>query len=827
MSNLSIEHKKGEVNELKASLRNPAVERDPEKKREVVKRVIAYMTLGIDVSRLFTEMIMATSSKDLVIKKMVYLYVVNYASTNPELSILAINTFQKDCRDEDPMVRGLALRSFCSLRLNNIIEYLQKPIEDGLADPSAYVRKTATLACVKLHNLAPTLVADAGLVSKLRTALYDRDTSVIANAVCALEEIEGRRSKVEKQLVHHLLNRMREFNEWAQVVVLGLVARYAPAEPDETFAIMNLLEERLKHSNAAVVLATTKVFLNLTQDFPRVHQQVYARLRTPLVTLVHGGTVEQGYATLKHIALLAQRAPAVFAEEHKHFFCRFNEPTYVKLVKLDILTAVATPRNVSEIVEEVAEYVTDVDMAVSRRAVDVIGSIGARVTSAAKVVSDQLVAFLSIGLPHVSSEAVVAMRSLLRRHPELLQPAPGGGASSLAHSVGTFVRYTDEPEARVALLWIVGEFGEHIPEAPYILEPLIDEFGEEPASAVRLELLTAAVKLFVKRPPEMQAMLGSLLDAATTDARFTEVHDRAIFYYRLLEHDVQAAKVMFGDRPPVPKTFVEDMASEWQDRLFEEFNTLTVIYGLPSERFIKPGLSANAAARKELAQEAADEVARANASASAQAAREAHAINDEGSSNEEESSDDEDDSEEDDEDDSEEDEEANAAPPVRNGAAGSGSAGRAGAADSLMDLLGDISMPVEQPMQATPPKPNAPPPLTLTPAVTLDSNTFQAQWGALTETTTWTVPCSGNPTPQALVSALAAHNIKCMAFGTVGGQHKCYFYGQQPDGPVFLSELIVELASQSAKATVKCSAPDMRARFADMLSERVRVALAA
>ena len=53
-----IEHKKGEVNELKASLRNPAIDRDPEKKREAIKRVIAYMTLGIDVSKLFTEMIM-------------------------------------------------------------------------------------------------------------------------------------------------------------------------------------------------------------------------------------------------------------------------------------------------------------------------------------------------------------------------------------------------------------------------------------------------------------------------------------------------------------------------------------------------------------------------------------------------------------------------------------------------------------------------------------------------------------------------------------------------------------------------------------------------
>ena len=55
---MPTEHKKGEVNELKAQLRNPALDREPEKKREVIKRVIAYMTLGIDVSKLFSEMIM-------------------------------------------------------------------------------------------------------------------------------------------------------------------------------------------------------------------------------------------------------------------------------------------------------------------------------------------------------------------------------------------------------------------------------------------------------------------------------------------------------------------------------------------------------------------------------------------------------------------------------------------------------------------------------------------------------------------------------------------------------------------------------------------------
>ena len=165
------------------------------------------------------------------------------------------------------------------------------------------------------------------------------------------------------------LNRMRDFNEWAQCIVLEVVARYKPDEQQETFDIMNLLEERLKHSNSAVVLAATKVFLNLTQDMPQVHAQVYTRLKAPMLTLMTGGIFEQGFACLKHIALLTQRAPSVFSDDFKHFYCRYNDPACVKLLKLEIITTIATPANVSDIVEELSEYVTDTDNSVARGAV--------------------------------------------------------------------------------------------------------------------------------------------------------------------------------------------------------------------------------------------------------------------------------------------------------------------------------------------------------------------------------------------------------------------------------------------------------------------------
>ena len=95
-----------------------------EAKRALFRKVLQYMTLGIDVSGLMSGMIMCGACADLVIKKMLYLYTANYAELMPEMALLTINTLQKDCNDADPTVRGLALRAFCSLNVPNLIEYV-------------------------------------------------------------------------------------------------------------------------------------------------------------------------------------------------------------------------------------------------------------------------------------------------------------------------------------------------------------------------------------------------------------------------------------------------------------------------------------------------------------------------------------------------------------------------------------------------------------------------------------------------------------------------------------------------------------------------------
>ena len=54
---------------------------------------------------------------------------------------------------------------------------------------------------------------------------------------------------------------------------------------------------------------------------------------------------------------------------------------------------------------------------------------------------------------------------------------------------------------QASMIWIIGEYAERIDNADELLESFLENFPEEP-SQVQLQLLTATVKLFLKKPSE-------------------------------------------------------------------------------------------------------------------------------------------------------------------------------------------------------------------------------------------------------------------------------------------------------------------------------------
>jgi AP-2 complex subunit beta-1 len=85
----------GKVQELRQELLEIDAKKDHknQKRRTVLKKIVANMTMGNDMSPLFPDVMACMQISDLEIKKMVYLYLVNYAKAKPELVLMAVNSF--------------------------------------------------------------------------------------------------------------------------------------------------------------------------------------------------------------------------------------------------------------------------------------------------------------------------------------------------------------------------------------------------------------------------------------------------------------------------------------------------------------------------------------------------------------------------------------------------------------------------------------------------------------------------------------------------------------------------------------------------------------
>ncbi len=63
-----------------------------------------------------------------------------------------------------------------------------------------------------------------------------------------------------------------------------------------------------------------------------------------------------------------------------------------------------------------------------------------------------------------------------------------------------------------------------------------------PSSQVQLQLLTATVKLFLKKPTEnAQRMISLVLSCATNETDNPDLRDRAFIYWRLLSTDPEVS----------------------------------------------------------------------------------------------------------------------------------------------------------------------------------------------------------------------------------------------------------------------------------------------
>jgi len=572
--------KKGEIHELREELNNPKME----KKKDAVKKVIAAMTVGKDVSMLFTDVVNCIQTPNIELKKLVYLYLINYAKSQPDLAILAVNTFVKDTQDPNPLIRALAVRTMGCIRVDKIVEYLCEPLRKCLKDEDPYVRKTAAVCVAKLYDINGELVEEQGFLDMVYDLLGDSNPMVVSNAVASLAEISetselGQKVfQINTSTLQKMLAALNECTEWGQVFILDSLALYNPSESREAESIIERVTPRLQHANSAVVLSAVKVMIKYmdlitNQDTLKA---LYRKMAPPLVTLL-SSEPEIQYVSLRNINLIVQKRPTILAHEIKVFFCKYNDPIYVKMEKLEIMIKLASERNVDQVLMELKEYATEVDVEFVRRSVRAIGRCAIKLERAAERCIHVLLELIQTKVNYVVQEAVIVIKDIFRKFPNRYESIIG----TLCENLDTL----DEPEAKASMIWIIGEYAERIDNADELLESFLESFDDE-TPQVQLQMLTATVKLFLKRPAETQKMVQDVLTLATQDSDNPDLRDRGYIYWRLLSTDPEAAKqVVLAEKPQITDdSFSLDPTV--LDELISHLSTLAAIYHKPPSTFV-------------------------------------------------------------------------------------------------------------------------------------------------------------------------------------------------------------------------------------------------
>lgn len=565
-------------------------------KLDAMKRIVGTMASGKDVSDMFPAVVKNVVSKNIEIKKLVYVYLVRYAEEQQDLALLSIATFQRGLKDPNQLIRASALRVLSSIRVPMIVPIMMLSLKEAVSDMSPYVRKTAANAIPKLYSLDPEQ-KDA-LVEIIEKLLQDKTTLVAGSTVIAFEEVCPERIDLIHKNYRKLCNMLIDIDEWGQIAVINMLVRYArtqflnpnkhakAAPKDEKFypsseseksdeedddsedeekkpkpysmdpdhrLLLRNCQPLLQSRNSAVVMAIAKVYYHVA---PANEIGVVVKA---LVRLLRSHAEVQT-VVLSNIVTMSLQHKGLFDQYMKSFFVHAGDTKQVRKLKLEILTNLATEANIPVVLREFQTYVSNIDKEFAASTIQAIGRCASNIPEVADTCLAGLIRMLSNRDETVVSECIIVIK-------KLLQMGQKGHHDVITH-MAKLLEKIKVPMARASILWLIGEYSERIPKvAPDVLRKMAKSFSSED-DVVKLQILNLGAKLYVTNSKQTRTLNQYILQLAKYDQNF-DIRDRARFLRFLLfpgektegsaNLKKKAKKIFLAEKPaPVLQSLFKD-----------------------------------------------------------------------------------------------------------------------------------------------------------------------------------------------------------------------------------------------------------------------------
>lgn len=567
-------------------------------KLDAMKRIVGMIAKEKNASELFPAVVKNVASKNIEIKKLVYVYLMRYAEEQQDLALLSISTFQRALKDPNQLIRASALRVLSSIRVPIIVPIMMLAIKEASSDLSPYVRKNAAHAIQKLYSLDPE--QKEMLIEVIEKLLRDRSTLVAGSVVMAFEEVCPDRIDLIHKNYRKLCNLLVDVEEWGQVVIIHMLTRYARTQfvspwktdedvgdeynennfyesdeeqkekdrkvkktytmdPDHRLLLRNT-KPLLQSRNAAVVMAVAQLYWHLA---PKSEAGIISK---SLVRLLRSNREVQ-YIVLQNIATMSIQRKGMFEPYLKSFYVRSTDPTMIKTLKLEIMTNLANEANISTLLREFQTYVKSQDKQFAAATIQAIGRCATNISEVTDTCLNGLVCLLSNRDEIVVAESVVVIKKLLQT-----QPAHHG---EIIKHMAKLLDNITVPVARASILWLIGEYCERVPKiAPDVLRKTAKSFTNED-DLVKLQILNLGAKLYLTNSKQTKLLTQYVLNLGKYDQSY-DIRDRTRFIRQLIVPNEKSgalskyAKKIFLAQKPAPL-----LESPFKDRDHFQLGTLS------------------------------------------------------------------------------------------------------------------------------------------------------------------------------------------------------------------------------------------------------------
>ncbi|KAG0673751.1 AP-3 complex subunit beta, partial [Kluyveromyces marxianus] len=215
--------------------------------KDAMKRIMSLLATNdqtMELRGLLADVLKNITSDDLKVKRMVCIYLLRFAESDPNLALLSVNTIQKSLVERDPEAKALALKALSDINVSSLYPITLQSVKKCVSDVSPLVRSTSAFAVYKLFQECVAASSRKGatahhqddgvadmrkneLVSLIVDLLADADPLVISSAIVVLHNCIPDRLDLLHGHFRRYCQALTSLSHWAQPLLVESLIQYS------------------------------------------------------------------------------------------------------------------------------------------------------------------------------------------------------------------------------------------------------------------------------------------------------------------------------------------------------------------------------------------------------------------------------------------------------------------------------------------------------------------------------------------------------------------------------------------------------------------------